>query len=235
MRIAICDDEQYICNTIEKFLSTYTPAYDITSNVFYDGEDLLCYCIEHNVFDVAFLDIEMPTLNGIEVAKRLLQINEKCIIIFITSHATYISDAFRLAAFQFLLKPINPDDFHQDFKRAIQRYNNLHAKYVVKWRDKITCLVHKDILFIEVNRKHLFIYTKTQIYECTGKITDEEARLYNFGFVRCHQSYLVNLLHIKTIEKDFVVLADGSEVRMSRQMRNKVFDAFLRQNTGPST
>jgi len=227
MRIAICDDEPACCNTIVQLIEPYiTEKIDIKYDLFYSGEEILKLCGNHPIFDIVFLDIEMQGLSGLETAKRLLELHEETIIIFTTSHVNYVSDTFRLKTFQFLVKPIAPEVFRLDFERAMNQYMINHTKYVIKWRNEQTYLEYKEILYIDIYMKHLYIHTAEQRYECVGKISEEEEKLRKFCFIRCHQSYLVNIKHIKAIGKNNIVLSNNEHIFMSRKMRSKVFEAF---------
>lgn len=233
MNIAICDDEKSCCKEIEQLIIPYIKRQpNIEYKIFNCGEELLDYCSNRAAFDIAFLDIKMLSINGLDVANRLLELNGNCIIFFVTSHISYVSDTFRIKTFQFLIKPVDADVFNHDFERALQLYNVLHTKYLIRWRDKQTCIEFKDILFIEVNGKHLCVNTIMDKYEYVGKLSDEEKRLKDFHFVRCHQSYLVNLAYIKTIERDRLKLTNGHYVLVSRQMRRNLQEAFNLYLTG---
>lgn len=227
MRIAICDDEEIHRDAVEKLLmANMDTNIHIVWESFRSGEELLRRCREGASFDIVFLDIEMGEMTGLEAAEELFSHNKDTIVFFVTSHINYVSDTFRLNAFQFLIKPVDPEVFKQDFERAIRTYVAKHKNYLIKWRDKQTHLEYKDIIFIETKGKHILIHTQKKSYECVGKISEEAKRLKNFGFVQTHQSYLINVAYMKSIEKTEVVLFDGRRLLLSRQRRKETVHAF---------
>lgn len=139
MTIAICDDEKFFRETIINYLLTFQiEANDISVFEFENGENLISAYKKGKKFDIVFLDIEMDGITGIEVGKQIREFEKNVIFIFTTSHTEYISDAFRLNAFQFLVKPINQEDFNNEMKRAINTINqnkkNILLKATIKSR-----------------------------------------------------------------------------------------------------
>ena len=233
MEIGICDDEQLCCDEIVQLIQqNFQKIKNLNCYTFHSGEDFLKHCETHPVFDIAFLDIEMPSMNGLNLANKVLKANKTAIIFFMTSHANYISDAFRLNTFQFLLKPIKSDVFCFDFERALKKHKILHTQYLIKDRQFEIPLKYHEILYIEVYGKHLHIHTAEKSYECVGKISVEEQKLSSYNFVRCHQSYLVNMTHIKSIEKNKIILSNGQQIIISRKMKNNVLNAFTQFMAG---
>ena len=116
LRIAICDDNplhlDHTASVAGRELCSYLPDIDL----FPDAASLLRRLDEAAYApDIAVLDIEMDGLTGIETGKRLRKLQRDVIVIFVTSHINYVSDAFRQDAFQFLLKPVKEEDFRKDF------------------------------------------------------------------------------------------------------------------------
>ena len=226
MNIAICDDSKEYLDRIEKLLKPYTEANSLQINRFTSGEEFLDSMDKGSTYDIIFLDIEMAQVSGIEAARKIRETENNAIIIFITSHIHYVSDTFRLAAFQFLLKPIDETAFRLDFERALQEYKSRHGQYIVRWRDVYCVLEYGEIFYIEAYNRHLFIHTETEGYECMGKLAEDYEKLRPYYFARCHQGYLVNLNKIKRISKVFIKLKNDVEIPVSRGYRARVMEAF---------
>ncbi len=226
MNIAICDDSREYLEKIERLLKPYEKANSLKITSFTSGEELLASIKNKRAYDIIFLDIEMSQISGIEVARHIRETESNSIIIFITSHISYVSDTFRLSAFQFLLKPIDENEFRLDFERALQEYKSRHKQYIVRWRDVYCVLEYGEIFYIEAYNRHLFIHTETEGYECVGKLTEDCEKLKPYNFVRCHQGYLVNMNKIKRINKAFIKLKNDEEIPVSRGCRAGVMEAF---------
>lgn len=229
MRIAICDDEKFYRDKIKGCLEEYITLYpEISIGEFSCGEDLIDAYDNGEEFDFLFLDIEMKEINGVETAQKIKTRDNNIITFFITSYVSFISDTFRVGAFQFLIKPIDKDEFRKDFNRAIEQYKVNNHKYIVKYKDLTIALEIKDIIYIEAYNRHLFIFDGINRYECIGKLKDEEKKLSFYGFIRCHQGFLVNMSYIKIIGKTSILLKDGEEIPVSKRLRPTIMEEFNR-------
>lgn len=228
MNIAVCDDDIKCIDKILQLLQPYKETEELSINTYLSGEEFLAKIDEAVQQDIIFLDIEMLEITGIEVAYRLRKKDSKAIIIFITNDLSYVLDAFRLGAFQFLVKPIDEKIFYYDFERAIQTYKNTHKFYQIRWRNTNHIIVeYEDIYYIEGFNRHLYIYTGSEKgYECVGKLQEEEKKLKSYNFVRCHQGYLVNLSKIREINKSDIVLKNNTKIPVSRRYRLELLQAF---------
>lgn len=226
MNIAVCDDVREHRERLLGLLAPYTEANSLQVHEFSRGEDLLAAFTEAGRWDIVFLDIEMDGMTGIDTARKLKKLQRDVIIIFITSHVSYVSDAFRLDAFQFLVKPVQEEDFRKDFSQALRLWQARHRQYVVKRRDASFTLEYRQILYLEAYNRHLSIHTADGCFECVGKLQDEQAKLRPYGFTRCHQGYVVNLAHVKSIGRDCVFLDTGAEVPVSRRLHTALMTEF---------
>lgn len=155
--------------------------------------------------DVVFLDIDMPKMNGIEVAKALLELKKVPIIVFATAYPQFAAEAFRINAIDYLLKPYNPNQLSQTIERihkqlkpditTTQSYNTL-GKLAVEKDGEIDYIFIKDILYMYPEGKVSKIVTKKTSYEVKSSLKDLENRLATYNFFRVHRSYLVNLNYV---------------------------------------
>lgn len=232
MRICICDDEQPVHSSVQELLITNSSAQDnhqITN--FFSGEALMNAYAQGKRYDLIFLDVEMCETNGIEVAKRIRQIDETVIIIFISSHRQYVFDTFPVGAFHYIVKPIKPEEFADVYQRSLRKYKDLHAEICLKWMyERYKIPVHK-IIYLEGSQRHVIFHTNDARYEGVGKVADYLAELIPNGFVQVHHSYIVNMDCIQKIQKDKVVLKNGENIWVSvRKQKDvlKAFDDYLR-------
>ena len=226
MNIAIVDDIQEYRDRIATLLEPYKTENDLQIQEFSRGEDILMSCREGNRWDIVFLDIEMDGITGIETGLKLRKIRRDVIIIFVTSHINYVSDAFRLDAFQFLLKPVQENDFRKDFERALRRWKIRHKNYQIKWRNTSRVLEYSEILYLEAYERHLYIHTDKEAYECVGKLQEEYEKLKPYGFALCHQGYLVNLSKVAAVDKTDVILKNGTKLPVSRRLHTSLMTEF---------
>lgn len=226
MNIAVCDDVQEYRTRIVELLEPYRTDNDLQIREFSRGEDVLSSCREGSRWDIVFLDIEMDGITGIETGLKLRKIRRDVIIIFVTNHINYVSDAFRLDAFQFLLKPVEEKEFRKDFERALRRWRARHKNYQVKWRNTSRVLEYNDILYMEAYDRHLYIHTEKEAYECVGKLQEEYEKLKPCGFAMCHQGYMVNLSKVAAVDKTDVILKNGTKLPVSRRLHTALMEEF---------
>ncbi len=173
LKIAICDDEQIHIDKIQSLLNPKIDEYSLEISSFNSADKILEALQNNVIFHIVFLDIEMGETSGLSVAEYLSENSIDSIVIFITSHVSYVSDTFRLGAFQFLIKPINEKDFNKDFDRAIALYRAKHEKYQIKWWQTNVSVRYGDITYIEGYNRHLFVHTVNQSFECVGKLAEQ--------------------------------------------------------------
>lgn len=179
---------------------------------FDDGLEVLKYLQQHRV-DVIFLDINIPSLDGMLLAQNIHQFAQRPLIVFITAWKEHAVEAFELEAFDYILKP-----YHE--ARIITMLNKLEAAgqqqamtqapatsapqtvNLVK-DDRIIVTDINDIYYVEAHEKLTFVYTRREAYVMSMSISEFCARLPEQSFFRCHRSYCVNLSKIREIEPWF--------------------------------
>ena len=226
MKIAICDDEKNLRENILALVKEQCA--DCHVDLFSSGTALL---ETSNVYDIYFLDIQMPGLNGIKTAERLREQHAPAgVIIFITALKDYMADAFDVRAFHYLIKPINEDKFKLVFSRALAEYNKfneLAEKYIlVKSGSTHHKILIKDVLYIESQGKKVSVHTKTGRMEYYDTMQELENALGD-SFFRCHRCYLVNMSHIVRYNATSVQLSDGSEIHLAQKKFQDFVKAFL--------
>ena len=148
LNIAICDDEKAIREQINELIEKEKPG--ICPEHYETGDSLLA---AEKQFDIVFLDIQMDGTDGIETAKELRERDEDTILIFITAIREYVFKAFDVAAFHYLLKPIEEDKFHEVFqwaKRELEKRKKQRRETIfIKTRNRSFTLEKDSILYIE--------------------------------------------------------------------------------------
>lgn len=164
--------------------------------------------------EVVFLDIEINGISGIECAKIIADLEPKTKIIFATAHSEYMSDAFEVYAFDYLIKPFPIERVNQTLERIkalsepirndnldkIVKYEKGLDKLLVKGKESMSFIDIKDIILIQRENSSTVIYTKQDSFTTSVSLSDIECKLDPEQFIRSHKSYLINLSQIKKIE-----------------------------------
>lgn len=181
---------------------------------FDDGLDVLKYLQTHEV-DVIFLDINIPSLDGVLLAQNISKFSHKPLIVFITAFKEHAIEAFELEAFDYILKPYHEMRIVTMLRKLentlhhAQMLSNpevprpaTHTVNLVK-DERIIVTDIDDIYYVEAHEKMTFVYTRREEYVMSMNITEFCSRLPEESFFRCHRSYCVNLSKIREIEPWF--------------------------------
>lgn len=226
LNIAICDDEEAIREQIKELIEKEKPG--VCPGLYETGDGLLA---AGGQFDLVFLDIQMDGTNGIETAKILRERNEDTILIFITGIREYVFEAFDVAAFHYLLKPIEEDKFHEVFGRAEKelekRKKQKRETVFIKTRNRGFTLEKDSILYIESRGKKVEIHTTGETVEAYASMNELEGQL-DAGFYRCHRGYLVNMAYVTEYDSESIILNNGEYVYLAKEKYGEFVKAYMR-------
>jgi DNA-binding LytR/AlgR family response regulator len=227
IHIAICDDEPIFLklfqNILKEQLKILNIEYAITcySNGWEFLKEIVC-------FDAVFLDIDMPEMNGMEVA---MYVNQKhpIPILFLTSHDELVYSSIQFQPFRFIRKDYIDSEL-EEAVRALNEHIRIqsqnHSVYLHTSKGYIMISI-KDIQYAEIYDHLIKIHTtEDEVYKCYGKLSDYEKQWERFGFIRTHKSYLVNGWYIYSIRENTVILDGGKEILLSRRRATAVREKF---------
>lgn len=172
-------------------------------------------------FDVIFLDVDFEN-----VAKNIRELDCDVLLIFEAHLYNQISNAFEVNAFQYLLKPINFSLFFNTLRRAFQRYYEKRRVFVVEWKQQIKQVLLKSIVYIECYNRHILVQTVADQMESYQSFSETAEKLIPLGFIRVHQSFLVNPVHIKEIRKNEIIGTNGIIVPVSIRRKKEVLEEY---------
>lgn len=230
LEIAICDDEVLETSNIETMLEALANkvTVEISTDVFYDGCTLVDHIKRGKRYDLIYLDIEMAKQNGIDAARSIRKLDRNVLIIYVTSHESFVKEVFEVSAFRFISKPIDISIFEKYF---IDAKNEIvgKPKYFQYHYNKISYRVSiSDIMYFQSDKRVTYIVTKTGSEKCYEKLNNIEKRLResDIYFYRTHQSFLVNPKYVSIYSYDSMELLDGTTLTVSENRRKKVNELF---------
>lgn len=231
INIGICDDEPIIVNIVKEKCEYFFNSTDLIYNIacFTDGTDLL-KCSED--FDLVFLDIEMPAMDGFEVAKRLKKQMKQCSIVILTSHDEYMKQGYVVKAFRYLTKPINNIEFHEAISSFVEE--KVSSEYIllkISEKKQLLYVKIRDILYIESLGDTSAMTTVDSILTSHYTLKEWLEILDNSTFILSHRSVIINLRYVKDLGKFHVLLKNNKKlpvsVRRSRYTKEKYFDYLI--------
>ena len=218
MRIAICDDDPNDLQRLHDLLQQYDTRLRIATfsaaQALYESKDR---------YDAVILDIEMEAPNGFEIALRMARQENHPIILFATNSAAYAVRGYGLAL-RYLLKPLTYEAVSEALDAVKEMLNRSRLTVNV---DGVTHVLNvQDIRYCEVLGHRVTLHTAGDKLTLRGSMKEIGSLLPGRWFCAPHQSYLVNLLHVRTIAKDAIFLDDGTRLPLSRRKQVEFLQAF---------
>ncbi len=198
MKILIVDDEKLAISRLTRLLNDL--GYDdITS---FDNPVDAVKEVTKTSYDVAFLDISMPAMSGIELADTILSLKNNIFVVFQTAYEEYALEAYKAGGLAYLLKPVNTDELQKVMTKVIEySKQSLDSKKIVGKRgDKLYLIDIDDIYYIKADLDEVIIKIKETDVYVRRKIGDLETLLSGKNFFRVHRSYIVNVDKIKSMK-----------------------------------
>ncbi|RAZ67295.1 LytR/AlgR family response regulator transcription factor [Planococcus maitriensis] len=241
MKVIICEDEQNQRHFLQTTIMNYAAFYETSIEIVLSAsqpEEVVTYLSNHRA-DCYFLDIEFgTTMNGIDLASHIRQQDPLATIIFITTHADKLKLTFtyKLAALDFIIKDV-PGELTEQVRNALKaafaKYRQLGQTDATKYfqvhiGERIKNIKLDDIYYLETSPQphKIELHEKNGYYEFYGKMKDFEKL--GEDFFRCHKSYIVNLRHVKDINKKERTLTIANDAvcpvsfRMMRELQIRI-------------
>ncbi len=233
LKIALCDDNPTELSRIESFISEYKSRCkdEIYFEVFSGPVELLTKISSGAFFDLIFLDVLMPVINGIDVAKEIVKHNKLTQIIFLTSSREFAADSYSVSALDYIIKPINSESLNRAMEKFFERYQKIKSdELVIREKSTISRIPLHNLIYVEVLDHHLIYHmSNTYTIRCRQSLGEIEGMLVKNGkFIRTSRSFIVNMDYVSKIEPGHMTMEDGSRVSISRANFKAVSDAYLK-------
>lgn len=231
MNILVCDDEPSFCNKVSESVTAWFSEHEINANcaVFNDPSQVLA-AAELNSFQIAFLDVEMEPLNGIELGKILKQASPDILIIYISAYLEFAIDGYSVKAFRYILKRDFDFSLPACLTAALQELSSNKRFFTFKQHNKLCNIFYDDIFYFESDLRKIHLWGSNP-NECLGSFYDKLSsfvpQLEPLGFLQTGRSYLVNMRHIKQIVNYTVLLENGISLNASRSNYSIIQQKYL--------
>ncbi|OOM14575.1 LytR/AlgR family response regulator transcription factor [Clostridium saccharobutylicum] len=205
MKAIIVEDEFLAREELKYFITNYSKIEIIDE--FEDGIEVLKF-IQNNEVDIIFMDINIPSLDGVLLAKSISKFSKKPYIVFITAYKEHAAEAFEIEAFDYILKPYSESRIVSMLKKLENinnhKENNLHKTNIQSkinlWKnEKIIVVNMDDIYYCVAEERITHVFTKKDEYSVNLGIAEFYDSLPKDIFFRCHRSYIVNINKIREI------------------------------------
>ena len=220
LRIAIIDNDMDAAKQMEAFIHRYAQTEGLAVSVAaFDRADKFLSRYEP-IYDIIFMEIELPGLDGMEAARRLRRKDSDVVLVFVTAFARHAIRGYEVDALDYVLKPVNYYQFCTKLSRAVQRVQRRRGGQVVLQLagGGMQVLSTGDIYYLETHDRLLWYHTTKGEFSVRASLASAEKQLAQYHFSRCNQCYLVNLKYVKAVENDFVHV-NTDHLEISRRQR----------------
>ncbi len=226
-RVVICDDSKAFCGLLAEKIRE---SEEFCQNLFfieevYSAEELLEIQTE---YDLLFLDIHLPGMEGYEVAKIINRKQKKPKIVIVTSEYETIQEAFKVGAFRFLKKPFYDRELQEVLLALSKEKRQLHRLQVTSngIHYDVTC---KDIVFMTSKKTYTMVFLiNNHIVTISRSLTKVLEDIDYREFVEPIRGTAVNLYHVKQIKDDYLIMMNDQKIRISTRKRKSIKEAFLK-------
>ncbi len=226
IQIAIVEDDKNYANSLKKYILRFEQEQNTRFSIewFEDGEDIAIEYKGH--YDIILMDIEMQFMDGMSAAKKIREVDEEVIIMFITNSPQYAMQGYAVDALDYILKPINYFAFSERLTRAISRIKNHEETYItLNYRGGVQKIKVSDLYYVEIQDHDLIYHTKDGNLVIRGTMREAEEALREESFFRCNKAFLVNLYYVDGFEEGDALVA-GERLLVSRSKKKEFLDAL---------
>ena len=229
LKIAVCDDEEaqrvYLVETVSEWAKRNRHLTEIRQ--YADAKSFLFDYSAEKDFDILLLDIEMPGMNGIELARTVRSENQAVQIVFITGYYEYFSDGFDVSALHYLIKPADEQKLCAVLDKAAGNLAYRQRSVLLSTSDGEIKVPLADILYVESENVYIIVHTVHGDYRTRMALSKFSEQL-DETFYKVHRSYIVGLKYIKKITRTDVTMINGETVPISRGLYDEVHTALIK-------
>ena len=222
MRIAVCDDNP---KELERIKGCFCriQGYDLVCSYF-DSTSTVMEILktENSPYDLYILDIEMPGMNGLKLAKSIREKDSRALFVFLTSYTRYMKDVFDVVTFDFIEKALSDEKLLQILERAATYLNITSQHFSFGYRASRYSLKYDRILYIEKKGRQALIHTFEDVYKTNMTLEEIWKQLNPKSFVHIHSSYIINLYNLDRKDNEIAIMRNGEKLHITKGYRREL-------------
>lgn len=229
IKIAIVEDDEKDALSLGDCLKRYANEKNLCIEISrFKTADAFLFDYKKN-FDLIFMDIMMPGTNGMESAKRLREIDQDTILIFVTTIARMAIQGYEVGALDFVIKPIEYPSFSLKLDRAFSKIKKDSGKTIaIKTKDGFETVKEDDIIFVEVSNHKVIYHLLSKNIETYSSLKSVQVELSDKKFYKTNNCYLVNMAYITKVDGYDLILNDKINLPISHPKRAEFIKTYHR-------
>ena len=226
LNVAIVEDDKREADRLAEFLRRYAQDNGIRFNVKLFDSGIKFLDTYQAKYDIVFMDIDLPVLNGLETSRGLRKIDSTVALVFVTNLAQFAINGYEFDASDYMLKPLKYQSFSLKIKKVIDRCRRHRENEIkIKTPNGEVRFSSAAVIYVEVNLHNVTYHTEQGDYTAYGTMKQAAAQFPPEEFVLCNSCYLVNLRHVTMIEGYMIRLGEH-ELVISHPKRKKFIEAL---------
>ncbi len=227
MNIAVCEDEEstrdFLSDALKEELSRRRLQGDV--QIFESGEALMV-AVSQTKFDIYFLDIFMPGMDGVSVAKSLRASGSEAAIVFTTSSQDFYAEGFAVGAVHYLVKPLKKEAVAEAFNRCLKQVGEMERYVKLTINRENRRIMLPDFIWAESRDKVCELHLNSGQFRTYLQLDSLARLLDDSRFLRCHRSYIINMDYVLRMENGNFLLTDGAVIPVRQAERGRFRSAY---------
>lgn len=232
MNIAVIDDCKDDLYILRNYIAEYFSNNDINIDIYINGEEFI-KAFKSKKYDIAFLDIYMTGLTGIEISKIIFETDKNCKIVFITTSNSFASESYDVEAAGYIVKPVDKvriknllDKFLADLEKDNKYINFISAKNAYH-------IAYKDIVYVDNIMRKIRIHLYKNLIEINDSFyKNVDVLLEDKRFIESCRCVIVNMDHIIKIQGDDFIMDNNETVPIRKRNRKEIHKKYMRYKIG---
>lgn len=230
VNFAICCGKEEQIMELEEIVESFgkKQGVKIQAETMKSGTELLHRIFQHKTYDMICMEINLPDMDGIELARRIREKDEEVIFLFMDWKETRIKEIFELTPAAYLGIPVEKGELCNWMMKSLRRMTDERRYFVFNFNRRTYHIPHKQILYLESGNHRIKLQTKEKTYYLYGKLDQIEQKLIvaEGMFLRIHKSYMVNYWHILWMDASSVKVTNGEILPVSDSCREGLRDGY---------
>lgn len=229
INIAICEDSKLDAERLHNYLKKAEKEEVLKLNIDFFTTGTAFINQFSPIYDIIFLDMVLPDMEGAQVASIIRRIDETVYLIFISQYSDYILCGYQYEVKNYLMKPIHYTDIRNEIRKFLQVPSSiLQAFFMLSNQQQSLKLYYRKLRYLETDKgqKHVLLHYDGKVLRHPERLADFFMKLPEQLFYQCNRSYMVNLLYIKKIVPDIsryqIQLITGETLPLSRDKKREL-------------